>query len=1138
MKGHGFGNLYSGSQVVGDLIELLRGGGKTTRGRAIVKGVVGSAKSYILEDTFRSLKRSMLYVAKDKESAAYILNDLEEFYNERELRFDKRRVLFFPDSYKKPYHYDEIDNANVLSRAEVLTKICNTEGNYIVITYPEALSEKVISRKSLKQNTLLMFAGEAVSHDFLIETLYEYNFQLSDFVIEPGQFSIRGGILDVFSFSNDLPYRIEFIGDEIESIRSFDPSTQLSVEKFDKVSIIPNIQLSEVAEVRNPFLDFLKNSTTVWVEKLDYCIEIVDRDFHHAVDEFERLSKDGGVIKHLRPEELYCTREEFLRKILELDIVEVSQGGNGSSFMSQGRVFEFSMTQQPIFNKNFDLLFQNIIDSNEKGIEVAIACGNEKQRSRLTSIFEELSNKYINTLHPFIMPEIFILSLFEGFVDLGLKHAIYTDHQIFERFHRFKVRDNSLAKESLTLKELYGLQVGDYVTHIDHGVGRFDGLETIDNGGRLHENIRIIYKNGDLLYVNIHSLHRIAKYVGKDGTPPEVNKLGSPAWQNTKARTKQRVKDIAKDLIQLYAKRKASEGFAFSSDSYLQNELEASFIYEDTPDQVKATMDIKKDMELLSPMDRLICGDVGFGKTELAIRAAFKAVADSKQVVVLVPTTILALQHYNTFIDRLKGLPVNVAYINRFVSAKRKQAIIEEVRNGRIDILIGTQSVLNKDLEFKNLGLLVVDEEHKFGVAVKEKLRQLKANIDTLTLTATPIPRTLQFSLLGARDLSVLNTPPANRRPVETELCTFSETVIRDAIRYELSRGGQVYFVHNRIDNIKDVAGMIQKFVPDARIAIAHGRLDGSKLEDIMIDFIDGAYDVLLSTTIVESGLDIPNANTMIINEAQNFGLSDLHQLRGRVGRSNKKAFCYLLTPPLSILSEDSRKRLRAIEEFSNLGSGFNIAMRDLDIRGAGNLLGGEQSGFISDIGYEMYQRILNEAIAELKNGEFAGLYDDVEPARNKEYVREVQFDTDLEVMFPVDYIRVSMERLNLYKELDNIQDEQSLELFVEKLIDRFGPMPIVAQELINVVRVRLISKGLGFEKVVLKGNKMICGFITNEDSEYFNSVIFGGILKYATNNPRNCKLNEQNNKLTFVVNDVKSVNDAIGLLRTMEMSN
>lgn len=1133
MKGRGFGNIYSGSHVVGDIVELLRGGAdRVGCGRVVMKGVVGSARSYIVEDVFKSLKRSMLYIAEDKESAVYLLNDLEEFYAERELRFDKRKILFFPDSYRKPYHYDEIDNANVLSRAEVLTKICNTDSNYIIVSYPEALSEKVISRKSLKKNTLMLFVGEIVSHDLLIETLYEYDFVLSDFVVEPGQFSIRGGILDVFSFSNDKPYRIEFVGDEIESIRSFEPSTQLSVERFDRVSIIPNIRISEVAEVRNMFLDFLKGSTMVWVEKLDYCADVVEKDFKQAVVEFERVDGSGGV-RHLKPEELYCSREEFLSKVLELDIVEVLRGGLVSSLLSQASVFEFNMTQQPIFNKNFDLLFESIISSNEVGVEVSIACVNEKQKGRLVSIFEDFKNKNVDSLRPFVMPEVFILSLFEGFVDLDLKQAVYTDHQIFERFHRFKMRDNSLAKESLTLKELYGLQVGDYVTHIDHGVGRFDGLETVDNGGRLHESIRIIYKNGDILYVNIHSLHRIAKYVGKDGTPPEVNKLGSPAWQNTKARTKQRVKDIAKDLIQLYAKRKASEGFAFSADSYLQNELEASFIYEDTPDQVKATVDIKRDMELLSPMDRLICGDVGFGKTELAVRAAFKAVADSKQVVVLVPTTILALQHYNTFVERLKGLPANVDYVNRFVTGKKKQTVIERVKSGKTDILIGTQSVLSKDFEFKNLGLLVIDEEHKFGVAVKEKLRQLKANIDTLTLTATPIPRTLQFSLLGARDLSVLNTPPANRRPVETELCTFSETIIRDAIRYEIARGGQVYFVHNRIDNIKDVAGMIQKFVPDARIAIAHGRLEGSKLEDIMIDFIDGAYDVLLSTTIIESGLDISNANTMIINEAQNFGLSDLHQLRGRVGRSNKKAFCYLLTPPLSMLSEDARKRLRAIEEFSNLGSGFNIAMRDLDIRGAGNLLGGEQSGFISDIGYEMYQRILNEAISELKNGEFASLYEEEgEKGKVGSYVNDVQFDTDLEVMFPIDYIRVPMERLGLYKELDNIQEEAELEQFVEKLIDRFGVMPIAAQELINVVRLRIVAKMLGFEKVVLKSNKLICSFLTNEDSEYFNSVVFGEILKYATNNPRNCNLNEQNNKLTFVINNASSVSGALDILR------
>ncbi|NTW23293.1 MAG: transcription-repair coupling factor, partial [Lentimicrobium sp.] len=879
-------------------------------------------------------------------------------------------------------------------------------------------------------------------------------------------------------------------------------------------------------EKRESFLAYIGRNAVVWIRDFAFAIDKTGKEFEKAEKAFAELSPD---IKHLEPGQLFCTADDFKADILNHSLVEF-----GSHFlMKEGRQFDFNMLPQPSFNKNFDLLLQNLDENSASGIRNLILSDNPKQTERIQTIFSDLkANRGIPDSK--LNYELQNLSLHEGFIDREHKLACYTDHQIFERYHKYRIRDGYAGKQAITMKEIYDLQPGDYVTHIDHGVGRFDGLEKIENNGRQQEAIRLIYQNSDILYVSIHSLHRISKYVGKEGTIPSLNKLGSNAWNKLKSKTKQRVKDIAKDLIKLYAERKAADGFTFTPDTYMQHELEASFIYEDTPDQVKATADVKRDLEKSYPMDRLVCGDVGFGKTEIAIRAAFKAVADSKQVAVLVPTTILALQHNKTFSERLKAFPCRVDYINRFKSAKEQTQTLKDLADGKIDILIGTHRIVSQDVKFKDLGLMIIDEEQKFGVATKEKLKKLKVNVDTLTLTATPIPRTLQFSLMGARDLSVINTPPPNRYPVQTELHAFNEEVIRDAIHFELSRGGQVFVVNNRINNIQEVTGMIQRLVPDAKIAIGHGQMDGHKLEKIMLDFVEGYYDVLVATTIIESGLDIPNVNTIIINEAQNYGLSDLHQLRGRVGRTNKKAFCYLLAPPLSVLTDEARKRLKAIEEFSELGSGFNIAMRDLDIRGAGNILGAEQSGFISEIGFEMYQRILDEAILELRESDFKGLYDEQEPVQ-KAYVKECLIETDLEIMMPDSYVTNITERLSLYKELDSMSVEEDLLKFQEKLIDRFGPVPQQTQELLNTIRLRRSARSLGFEKISLRNGIMTATFITNKESPFYQSNIFSIVLQFIQVYQKTCRMKEVNDKLSLSFRDVDSVSKAIQALLPLE---
>ena len=947
--------------------------GKTS---CFAENLVGSSLSFVLFDIFKRTGQTLLFVGDDKEQAAYLLNDLE-------LLLGQEQVLFFPSSYRRPYQTEETDNANVLLRAEVLSQL--QQGARVVVSYSEALFEKVLTRQQLDKNTLTLKRGEHLSLDTLNETLFEYQFQRVDFVSEPGEFSVRGGIVDVFSFSNDTPYRIEFFSDVVESIRTFDVETQLSLQQVSSVVIIPNIESKVAGEQRTSFLSLLPEETLIFVQDFELFAPKWEKMYQKAQEAFATLK---GEIAHLPPEELFCNAQEGLRDFAQRYVVRINPHNPQEM---EGTGVSFAMRPQPSFNKRFELLIEHFKEKYNEGYTNYICCVSAQQAQRFLDIFEEL--------HQQVPCELLELSLSEGFTDTANKINCYTDHQILERYHKFNIRNGYAKKQAITLKELHQLTIGDYVTHIDHGIGKYAGLQKIDIEGKKQEAIKLIYGDRDVLYVSIHSLHKISKYNGKDGAPPRLYKLGSSAWKALKQKTKARVKQIAFNLIQLYAKRREAVGYAFAPDSYLQKELEASFIYEDTPDQSKATLEVKQDMERARPMDRLVCGDVGFGKTEVAIRAAFKAVDNGKQVAVLVPTTILAFQHYQTFCERLKELPVRVEYLNRFRTAKEKNQVLADLASGKVDILIGTHQIVNEKVKYKDLGLLVIDEEQKFGVAVKDKLKTLRENIDVLTLTATPIPRTLQFSLMAARDLSVITTPPPNRYPIESQIISFNEEVIRDGIAYELQRGGQVFFIHNRVENIKEVAGMIQRLIPDAKIGIGHGQMEGKQLEEVMLAFINGDYDILVATTIIESGLDVPNANTIFIHNAQHFGLSDLHQMRGRVGRSNKKAFCYFITPNLSELPEDSRKRMQAIAQFSDLGSGIHIAMKDLEIRGAGDLLGGEQSGFINDIGFDAYQKILQEAVTELKENEFAELYAD--ETQQAVYLTDTQLDSDFELLYP-----------------------------------------------------------------------------------------------------------------------------------------
>jgi transcription-repair coupling factor (superfamily II helicase) len=1088
-----------------------------------LKGLLGSSLSFVFQAIFKKSEKTFLLILNEKEEAAYYLNDLEQMIGAND-------VLFYPSSYRRPYQIEETDNANVLLRSEVLNRINSRKKPAVIVTYPEALFEKVVTRKELDKNTLKVAVGDTVSLDFINEVLFEYEFKRVDFITEPGEFSVRGGILDVFSFSNDNPYRIEFFGNEVDSIRTFDVETQLSVEKQNKITIIPNLENKFIKENRESFLDYISDKTILCIENTEFLTSQLDKLFGKAIETFDKLSKD---VKHAAPEHLFLNQEGFLRKALDFSIIELSN----KPFFKTTKTFEFHIQPQPSFNKQFDLLLNNLSDNHFNGYTNYLYCANEGQANRFHDIFESIDEENHENIRK--QYHTIVASLYQGFIDEENQIACYTDHQIFERYHKFNIKNGYSKKQTITLKELNSLSVGDYVTHIDHGIGKFGGLQKIQVEGKTQEAIKLVYADNDIVYVSIHSLHKISKYNGKDGTPPKIYKLGSNAWKVLKQKTKARVKHIAFNLIQLYAKRRLEKGFAFAPDSYLQKELESSFIYEDTPDQITATQDVKADMEKDRPMDRLVCGDVGFGKTEVAIRAAFKAVDNSKQVAVLVPTTILAYQHYRTFSERLKDMPVKVGYLNRFRTAKQKAQTLEELASGKLDIIIGTHQLVNKNVQFKDLGLLIVDEEQKFGVNVKDKLKTIAANVDTLTLTATPIPRTLQFSLMAARDLSVITTPPPNRYPIESQVVGFNEELIRDAISYEIQRNGQVFFINNRIENIKEIAGMIQRLVPDARVGIGHGQMEGTKLEELMLGFMNGDFDVLVATTIIESGLDVPNANTIFINNANNFGLSDLHQMRGRVGRSNKKAFCYFICPPYSAMTEDARKRIQALEQFSELGSGFNIAMKDLEIRGAGDLLGGEQSGFINEIGFETYQKIMNEAIEELKENEFKELYESENDIDTKEYVKDLQIDTDFELLFPDEYINNISERLNLYNELGTIKDEEALQTYETKLIDRFGPLPKEAKALLNSIRIKWIATQMGIEKIVMKQGKLIGYFVSDQQSEYYNSRQFSKVLRFVQLHGNLCKMKEKETKnglrLLLTFENVKSISRALEFMELMK---
>jgi transcription-repair coupling factor (superfamily II helicase) len=1087
-----------------------------------LKGLIGSSLSFVIQTLFQKTELPFLLLFNDKEEAAYYLNDLENLINDQD-------VLFYPSSYRRPYQIEETDNANVLLRAEVLNRINSRKKPSIIVTYPEALFEKVVTRKELDKNTLKVAVTDQISIDFINEVLFEYNFKRVDFVSEPGEFSVRGGIIDVFSFSNDNPYRIEFFGNEVDSIRTFDVETQLSLEKQKKISIIPNVENKFLQENRESFLNYINPKTVLFVQETEMVLSQFDKLFDKATEAFGKLSNE---IKQASPDELFINQSSFVKKALDFSMVEI---GLKSIFKSE-KTIEFHTKPQPSFNKQFDLLLNDLNENHFNGIKNYLFCSNENQANRFHDIFESLDEENHENIRK--QYKTIVFPLFQGFIDEENQLACYTDHQIFERYHKFNIKNGYSKKQTITLKELTQLSVGDYVTHIDHGIGKFGGLQKIQVEGKMQEAIKLVYADNDIVYVSIHSLHKISKYNGKDGTPPKIYKLGSNAWKVLKQKTKARVKHIAFNLIQLYAKRRLEKGFACAPDSYLQKELESSFIYEDTPDQITATQDVKNDMERDRPMDRLVCGDVGFGKTEVAIRAAFKAVDNGKQVAILVPTTILAYQHYRTFTERLKDMPVTVNYLNRFRTAKQKSETLKGLSEGKVDIIIGTHQLVSKDVKFKELGLLIIDEEQKFGVNVKDKLKTISATVDTLTLTATPIPRTLQFSLMAARDLSVITTPPPNRYPIESHVVGFSEELIRDAISYEIQRNGQVFFINNRIENIKEVAGMIQRLVPDARVGIGHGQLDGKKLEELMLAFMNGEFDVLVATTIIESGLDVPNANTIFINNANNFGLSDLHQMRGRVGRSNKKAFCYFITPPQSVMTEDARKRINALTQFSELGSGFNIAMKDLEIRGAGDLLGGEQSGFINEIGFDTYQKIMNEAIEELKENEFKELYHEENDMETKEFVKDLQIDTDFELLFPDDYINSVNERLNLYNELGNVKDEEGLLAYEQKLIDRFGPLPKEAQALLNSIRIKWIATRLGIEKLIMKQGKMIGYFVGDQQSDYYQSSHFRKVLQFVQLNGNLCKMKEKETKsglrLLLTFENVKSIRKALELMELM----
>ncbi len=1075
-----------------------------------VKGFAGSSPSVFTAELFLTHKKNILFLLEDKEEALYVTAEMEDLLG-------KENVLYFPATHLEPYQIEKTQNANLVLRTEVLNKLNSVKKPKVIVAGFSALSEKVLKKEDFKAISHQIKVGENLDFDFTEELLHQFNFNLADFVSEPGEFSVRGGIVDVFSYSNEEPYRITFFGNEIESIKTFNIETQITNGKVNEFQLVSNMNFADSGSKVSLF-ELLPKDSFVVSKNAFSGLSRIKNFYEKAEEKFQTLSQE---ISHRKPEELFLSEEKFMDELKQFKTIDFS---SQTLEISNAQTLELHQTPQPSFHKNFELLVDDLKEKKEQGFKVYISFSSEKQKERLESILHEISSLSFGEG----WGEDFKSELHEGFVDFNHKISVYTDHQIFDRYQRFKAKNSFAKSEQLTLKDLMQMKVGDYITHIDHGIGKFMGLVKVNNNGKVQECFKLAYKNNDLLYVSIHSLHKISKYNGPDGKEIVLSKLGSPAWKSLKQKTKAKVKQIAFDLIKLYAQRKTAKGFRFSPDSYLQNELEASFIYEDTPDQEKATLDVKKDMEAETVMDRLICGDVGFGKTEVAIRAAFKAATDGKQVAILVPTTILAFQHFRSFKERLKDFPVNISYLNRFRSAKQKAETLEGLENGKIDIVIGTHQLVGNSVKFKNLGLLIIDEEHKFGVSVKDKLKTLKNNIDTLTLTATPIPRTLQFSLMAARDLSVIKTPPPNRQPVETHIVGFNEEIIRDAISYEIQRDGQVYFINNRIENLKDIAGLIQRLVPDARVITGHGQMEGKQLEKNVLDFMEGKYDVLVSTTIVESGVDVPNANTIFINDAQRFGMADLHQMRGRVGRSNRKAFCFLITPPFDMITSDARKRLEAIEQFSDLGSGFQIAMKDLEIRGAGDLLGGEQSGFINEMGFDTYQKIMQEALEELQNDEEFGDLFENEEDRKKLFksTKEVNIDTDLELMLPDFYVQSIEERLSLYQKLAEIQNKNELQIFENELIDRFGNLPEEAKNLLKSVQLKWIAAEIGFDKIVVKNGIFLGYFPPNPQDKFYQSEKFRHIISYLSQNPKEATLKEKNNQLMMRKENVKNVDE------------
>ena len=1112
--------LYAHMPQVAALAKVM--GDKKSR-NIFLDGLLASSSAMLFGSLTTKCKTKIMFVMQDADEAGYLYHDLTQILGDKQ-------VLFFPSSYRRAVKYGQKDSANEILRTETLCEIKNEEDNkkkdssLFIVSYPEAMAELVVSHNSMDSRMLTLAKGEEKPMNDIVSTLRDFGFSEVDYVYEPGQFARRGSILDVFSFSSEYPFRIDFFGDEIDTIRTFEVENQLSKDKCDNVTIVP--ELSQSNEERIPILQFLPKDTFLCVKDFTYVCDIINKVYEEGFSQQALLEMTAGatemecqeIMNRMRSDIQLVTASTFMRDALDFRMIEMGHKPSRNA----DTTIRFDIKPQPLFHKNFDLLKKSLEDYQLMGYKVYILADSRKQQERLKEILDAFV-PVDKTLH-------------EGFVDNMMKACFFTDHQIFDRFHKYNLRSEKArsGKVALTLKEISQFEIGDYVVHIDHGIGKFGGLVRMPQGDGYQEMIKITYQRGDAIYVSIHSLYKVSKYKAQDnGEPPRMSTLGTGQWERLKERTKSKIKDIARDLILLYAKRRKEKGFPFSHDSYLQHELEASFLYEDTPDQLKATNDVKADMEKARPMDRLVCGDVGFGKTEVAVRAAFKAATDSKQVAVLVPTTVLAYQHFQTFSKRLKDFPVRVDYLTRARSAKQTKELLKDLEDGKIDILIGTHKLISKQVKFKDLGLLIIDEEQKFGVSTKEKLRQIKVNVDTLTMSATPIPRTLQFSLVGARDLSVIQTPPPNRYPIQTEIHTFSPEIIVDAINFEMSRNGQVYIVNNRISDLQRLKETILKYIPDARIAIGHGQMKPEELEHIILDFANYDYDVLISTTIVENGIDIPNANTIIINSAQYFGLSDLHQMRGRVGRGNRKAFCYLLAPPLSALNQESRRRLEALENFSDLGSGINIAMQDLDIRGAGNMLGAEQSGFIADLGYETYQKILSQAVSELKNDEFSEIYkEEIKSGEmdGSDFVDDCSLESDIEMYFPDQWVPTDSERMLLYRELDNLKTDDELARYRQRLIDRFGEIPKVANELMNVVPLRRKAKQLGCERLMLKMGRMTMFFVSNPNSPYYQSQAFDSILNYIASNPRRCNIRENNGKRSLVVNDVKTVEDAIAV--------